>query len=272
MLHQIKHRFTGAVLFECAVPNDVASGLRTRYALQQATAKRANLSYANLSDANLRGANLRDANLRDANLSDANLRDADLHYANLRGANLSDANLRGANLSDANLRGANLRDANLRYANLSYANLSDANLRYANLSDANLSYANLSDANLSDAGTATTEQSIANLDRVREIILDNKARLEMDHWHVDEQWRNRTCAEEMLCETTHCLAGWLQVCSTDPKVRNMEPVLAGVVTAPIAAKMFYRGTDEVLSWLTDRKYVSEIAEHAKRDAERAASK
>jgi hypothetical protein len=36
MKHQIKHRYTDAVLFECDVPDDVESGLRTRYALERA--------------------------------------------------------------------------------------------------------------------------------------------------------------------------------------------------------------------------------------------
>ena len=74
---EIKHRWTNEVLFSCDVPDDVESGLRTRHALEKATAASANLSGANLS-----GANLSDAYLRDANLSDAYLRDAkDADYA-----------------------------------------------------------------------------------------------------------------------------------------------------------------------------------------------
>ena len=94
--HQIKHRWNGSVLFECDVPDDMESGLRTRYALERAVESRANLSGANLSRANLSGANLSGANLSGAYLSGANL----------SGANLSDANLPGANLSGANLSGA----------------------------------------------------------------------------------------------------------------------------------------------------------------------
>jgi hypothetical protein len=106
---------------------------------------------------------------------------------------------------------------------------------------------------------------------VRSIILDNEARLYMGHWHQTDEWRNRTCAEETLCETTHCLAGWLHVCSTDEKIRQLnEPQLAGILSAPVAAKMFFRSDEEVLSWLDERKYVGEIAEHEKRIADRAA--
>ena len=73
--HQIKHRWNGSVLFECDVPDDMESGLRTRYALERAVESRANLSDANLSDAYLSDANLSGANLSDANLSGAKWRD-----------------------------------------------------------------------------------------------------------------------------------------------------------------------------------------------------
>ena len=73
---QIKHRYTGAVLFEDAE-------LTMRDTLEKATAARADL----------RGADLIGADLIGADLSGANLRGADL-----RGADLSGANLRGANL------------------------------------------------------------------------------------------------------------------------------------------------------------------------------
>jgi uncharacterized protein YjbI with pentapeptide repeats len=156
---QILSRWSGAVLFECELPEGVESGMAMRHALEMATDAHANLSVANLRGADLRGADLSDANLSGAdlsgadlsgaNLSDANLRGADLSVANLRGANLSDANLRGANLRGANLSVANLRGADLRGADLSGADLSDANLSGADLSGADLSGANLSDANLS---------------------------------------------------------------------------------------------------------------------------
>jgi hypothetical protein len=74
---------------------------------------------------------------------------------------------------------------------------------------------------------ATPEESIANLDKVREIIVDNAERLEMGLWHADTGWVKRTCAEEAVCGTQHCLAGWLQVCATDDNVRKMDAHLAG---------------------------------------------
>jgi len=163
VMHAIRNRWTDAVLFECDVPDDIDSGMRTRHVLEKAVESRANLSGANLSDANLSGANLSGANLSGAYLSRAYLSGAYLSGANLSDANLSDANLSDANLSDAHLSGANLSGANLSRANLSGANLSDANLSGAHLSGANLSDANLSDAKLSRAYLSGAHLSGANL-------------------------------------------------------------------------------------------------------------
>jgi len=128
MKHQIKHRYTDAVLFECELPDDTQSGLATRHALEKAV----NVG-AYLDGANLNGANLSRANLDGANLNGANLVGANLSRANLDGANLSRANLDGANLDGANLVGAYLSRANLDGAYLSRANLDGANLDGANL-------------------------------------------------------------------------------------------------------------------------------------------
>jgi hypothetical protein len=140
--HQIKH-WTGRVLYECDVPADVESGLRTRYALERATTSGADLRDADLRAAVLRGADLSGADLRGAVLSGAVLRGAVLRDADLRGAVLRDAFLRDADLSDADLSGAVLRDADLSGAVLSGAVLSDADLRGAVLRGADLRDADL---------------------------------------------------------------------------------------------------------------------------------
>jgi len=145
---QIKHRHTGAVLFEGE------SGMTMRQTLEKATASKADLRYADLSSADLRSADLSYADLSYANLRSADLRYADLSSADLRSADLRSADLSYADLSYANLRSADLRyadlsSANLRYADLSSADLSYADLSYANLRSADLSYANLRSANLS---------------------------------------------------------------------------------------------------------------------------
>ena len=124
----IKHRYSGAVLFECEAPEGLASGMRMRHALEQATAARANLRGANLDGAYLGGANLDGAYLRGAYLRGANLRGAYLDGANLDGANLDGAYLRGAYLRGANLGGAYLDGANLDGANLGGAYLGGAHL------------------------------------------------------------------------------------------------------------------------------------------------
>jgi uncharacterized protein YjbI with pentapeptide repeats len=114
MKHQITNRYSGAVIFECDVPEGTASGLRTRHVLERAVEASADLAGAYLAGAYLAGAYLARAYLASADLADANLADADLAGANLAGANLADANLAGANLADANLAGANLAGAKWR--------------------------------------------------------------------------------------------------------------------------------------------------------------
>ena len=104
---QIKHRYTGAILFEGE------AGMTTRQMLEKATTAKADLRGADLGDANLRGADLRGADLGGADLGGADLRGADLG-----GADLGDADLGGADLGDANLRGADLRGADLGGADL----------------------------------------------------------------------------------------------------------------------------------------------------------
>ena len=165
--------------------------------------------------------------------------------------------------------------AALKAAASARADLRGADLRDAALSGAYLSGAILRDADLSGSvKQSTPEESIAALDKVAAIILDNSKRLEMGQWHeTGSNWRNHSCAEETACETTHCLAGWLQVCSTDPDIRSLDPQTAGTLCAPVASKMFFKGSDAVLSWLKDRKYVAELEESAARkmarDAKRA---
>ncbi len=93
-MYQIKSWLTGAVLFECDVP-DAHSGMAARFALEKATQSGANLSGADLSGADLSGANLYGANLSGADLSGANLYDANLSRADLSRADLSRAKIDG---------------------------------------------------------------------------------------------------------------------------------------------------------------------------------
>ena len=94
MKFEIKHRFTGAVLFSLETDS-------LKLCVEAAVK----------SGANLRGADLRDAYLSGAYLSGAYLRDANLSGAYLSGAYLSGAYLSGADLSGAYLSGADLSGA-----------------------------------------------------------------------------------------------------------------------------------------------------------------
>lgn len=87
----------------------------------------------------------------------------------------------------------------------------------------------------------------------------------------DQEQADLACAEEAVCGTTHCLAGWLQVCAIDPKIRKLDTELAGILQAPVASKMFYRDGHVVMDWLKERKYVREITEaNAHHEARKAA--
>jgi hypothetical protein len=120
-LLEIKHRFSGSVLFSLETES-------LKLCVEAAVKGGANLGGANLDGAYLDGANLGGANLGGANLDGANLGGAYLGGAYLDGANLGGANLGGANLDGANLGGANLGGAYLDGANLGGAYLDGANL------------------------------------------------------------------------------------------------------------------------------------------------
>src|SRR5574337_1587496 len=106
---QIKHRYTGAVLFECAAE----SGMTMRHVLERAVASGANLSRSdlsgsNLSYSNLSGSDLRGSDLRGSDLSGSDLRRSDLSYSNLSGSDLRGSDLRGSDLRGSNLSGKKL--------------------------------------------------------------------------------------------------------------------------------------------------------------------
>ena len=120
---QIKHKTTGAVIFE-----HICEGNNIAVTLKASIIQRANLVGANLEGANLEGTNLEGTNLYRANLYGANLYRANLAWTNLVGADLEGANLEGTNLEGTNLYRANLEGANLVGANLVGADLVGVNL------------------------------------------------------------------------------------------------------------------------------------------------
>jgi uncharacterized protein YjbI with pentapeptide repeats len=156
MKFEIKHRVSGALLFECEVGS-------LKLAVEAAIGSGADLSGANLSRAYLSGADLSRAYLSGADLSGADLSGAYLSGAYLSGADLSRADLLRAYLSGADLLRAYLSRADLSGANLSRADLSGANLSGTNLSGAYLSRADLSGTNLSGADLSRADLSRTNL-------------------------------------------------------------------------------------------------------------
>ena len=111
MLFEIKHRFTGSVLFslECgSLKLCVEAAIKSRANLTRADLSEADLTRADLSEADLTRADLSRANLSRANLSRANLYRADLTRADLSRADLYRADLTRADLSRADL--APIRD------------------------------------------------------------------------------------------------------------------------------------------------------------------
>jgi hypothetical protein len=111
---------------------------RRKWARNEDSMQRLDLSGAWLPKAELAGANLSNADLSAANLFLADLRASDLSGAYLSSANLCMALLREARLVGAFLDNANLYRAYLEGANICGAQLSAADLREARLYGANL--------------------------------------------------------------------------------------------------------------------------------------
>ena len=91
MKTEIKHRFSGDVVFSCEAGSmklAVKAAIDADANLSEADLRWANLKWVDLSRADLSGADLSGANLRWANLTRANLTRADLRCADLTGANL----------------------------------------------------------------------------------------------------------------------------------------------------------------------------------------
>ena len=94
MKHEIKDRYTNAVLYTAELPDDTPGGLVVRHALEKAARDGANLDGANLDGANLAGANLAGAYLDGAYLARAYLDGANLAGEKISKAPLSILNLR----------------------------------------------------------------------------------------------------------------------------------------------------------------------------------
>ncbi len=96
MKFEIKHRFSGAVLF--------ALETESLKLCVEAAVK----AGSDLSGSDLRGSDLRGSDLRGSDLRGSDLRGSDLSGSNLSGSNLSGSNLSGSNLSGSDLSGSDL--------------------------------------------------------------------------------------------------------------------------------------------------------------------
>ena len=116
MKFEIRHRFSGAVLFSLETESMklcVEAAVQSRVSLDYAR-----LDGARLDGASLVGARLVEARLDGARLDGASLDGASLDYARLDGARLDGASLVGASLDGARLDGASLVGARLVEARL----------------------------------------------------------------------------------------------------------------------------------------------------------
>lgn len=69
----------------------------------------------------------------------------------------------------------------------------------------------------------------------------------MGHWHKDDTWKNKT-TEKVIneCNTTHCVAGWIQIFEKD-KYNDMEAEECGTRCAPNLANFFHSNESTVES-------------------------
>ena len=179
-IFEIKHRYTGAVLYS-------GEGETLRAVVISAVASRAYLTGANLTRADLTGADLTGAYLADADLADAYLTGADL-----TGADLTDADLTDADLTDADLTDADLTDAR----NIPEIDeVADPAVPYKRATtEAEREQRRLDRMTLFRARNPDVPV-IEQLDRkILDAVTNGGGSLEMGSWH--------------RCDTTHCRAGW----------------------------------------------------------------
>src|SRR4029077_8279126 len=125
MKFEIKHRFSGSVLFSFETSS-------LKLAVEAAVGQGAYLKGAYLKGAYLKGADLKGADLEGADLEGANLEGAGLGGADLKGAYLKGADLKGAYLKGADLEGADLKGADLKGADLYGSKLENLPQDYIN--------------------------------------------------------------------------------------------------------------------------------------------
>jgi len=196
---QIKHRVTGAVLFEgeydtikALVETAVKLGIDLSYA---------DLKYVDLSDTNLKGIKLRYSNLFESNLSGADVSYSDVSYSNLIGVDLRCTDLSCSKLERVKLSKAKLWGTIFNYAILRYANMSGTNMRDTELKNTDLHGVNFRGAigNMSEVGSMRLEPFN---------VTFTKDFLQIDcEGHSVEEWKNFS-DEEIDNMNSHLLTFW----------------------------------------------------------------
>lgn len=140
-----------------------STAMRLKDTVEEAVAKKVDLSNAMLLGADLSGADLSGAKMPNACLISTQLSRASFRNANLAGASFegsrgeaidfSQANLKRVNFYGTKFSNCNFEEANLREASLNYAFIFKSNLKGCDLQRANLNYANFNQSDLRDIDT-----------------------------------------------------------------------------------------------------------------------
>ena len=135
---EIKHKFTGAVIFayekeKNTIKDTIEEAVRLNVSLAFS-----NLAYSYLEYSNFENANFENCNFEYCNLKNCNLQNCNFESANFKNASLQNADFENCNFKNANLKNASLENCNLESADLQNASLQNANFEYSNLEKANL--------------------------------------------------------------------------------------------------------------------------------------
>ena len=82
-----------------------------------------------------------------------------------------------------------------------------------------------------------TAKDVEYLRKLKPLI--ERKRVNMAHWHQNENWKNQDIDKAISeCTTTHCVAGWLQIFEKD-KYNDLTAEDAGMKISPALSKFFH---------------------------------
>lgn len=103
----------------------------------------------------------------------------------------------------------------------------------------------------------TVAEEIAVMDRVREAVLAEPEKLEMDYWHSNDQ--EKPC--DIECATAHCIAGWAEVVTGEGMWVALPRLMSEWHMALLPSDSpLHDDTrrEDALNWLRSRAYVAHI--------------